>query len=265
MRPLFGYPGGKTKLLPWLAQWLPTQPVTYCEPFCGGLSVYLYLASNGLIKSALLNDLDSNIINLHKAIKAEPKAFISSVNELLNQLTSSGNPKSYYNSKVDEFNSGNGSSPALVYFLIKTSFNNILQYRADNQRLKKAFNGKPGFSFNPDKVLAVSELLQLAEFSNQDATELDLSNFEFCYIDPPYIGCQINYENSRQVNQFSLIEAILGKPIAAFILSNKATSCGYFELKANQLKLNYYSRPYKYTAGRQQKLTTEIALVKPKR
>ena len=59
--PLF-YVGDKYKLMPQLKALFPQNINRYIEPFCGGGSSFL----NTKAKKYLLNDIDKNIISLHK-------------------------------------------------------------------------------------------------------------------------------------------------------------------------------------------------------
>ncbi|MDR2942811.1 MAG: Dam family site-specific DNA-(adenine-N6)-methyltransferase [Treponema sp.] len=65
------YPGGKSKLLSYLVNYLPENKDikgTYSEPFVGGGSVFFNMNS----KNALISDLNSELITLYKGIKLYP-------------------------------------------------------------------------------------------------------------------------------------------------------------------------------------------------
>ena len=65
------YPGGKSKLLFFLADFIPKNTEIegrYVEPFIGGGSVYLYIQPN----RALVSDLNKELIDLYKGIKNYP-------------------------------------------------------------------------------------------------------------------------------------------------------------------------------------------------
>src|SRR4051812_45651533 len=58
------YPGGKQKLGPFFAEVLRRNDLVgghYCEPFCGGAGVALYLLLKDLVGSTHLNDIDRSI------------------------------------------------------------------------------------------------------------------------------------------------------------------------------------------------------------
>src|SRR4051812_38488513 len=65
------YPGGKSKLLAFLVNYLPkTADIKgkYIEPFVGGGSVYMHVKP----KKALIADLNNELIDLYKAIRNYP-------------------------------------------------------------------------------------------------------------------------------------------------------------------------------------------------
>lgn len=68
---LLRYPGGKRRLLAYLAEHLPTpNKITgkYIEPFIGGGSVFFFLQP----KKAILSDLNIELMDLYRGIKADP-------------------------------------------------------------------------------------------------------------------------------------------------------------------------------------------------
>lgn len=68
------YPGGKTKLIPYVAVILPETVTRFVEPFAGGASVGLALLSAGLVKEVVLNDIDNNVAALFRQIISNPEA-----------------------------------------------------------------------------------------------------------------------------------------------------------------------------------------------
>ncbi|GAA7638513.1 hypothetical protein JP0138_03590 [Helicobacter pylori] len=64
IRSPFFYVGDKYKLMPQLNKLFPNNINQFIEPFVGGGSVFL----NTKAKRYLANDIDTNIINLHKTL-----------------------------------------------------------------------------------------------------------------------------------------------------------------------------------------------------
>ena len=65
MNSFLKYPGGKTKELQIIKEFLPIKINRYFEPFVGGGSVYLNLN----IKQSFINDKSKDLINLYKFVK----------------------------------------------------------------------------------------------------------------------------------------------------------------------------------------------------
>lgn len=65
MKPFLKYPGGKTKEVPLVKQYMPNDINRYFEPFVGGASVYLALG----IRDSYINDYSTDLINVYRYIK----------------------------------------------------------------------------------------------------------------------------------------------------------------------------------------------------
>lgn len=83
VKPVIGRVGGKARLAKWVTeQFKRFEWSLYVEPFCGSAAVYFQLINDGfpeLIKSRghhprfVLNDMDSKIINLYRAVRDYPE------------------------------------------------------------------------------------------------------------------------------------------------------------------------------------------------
>lgn len=66
------YPGGKTKLVPYVAARIPEGTKRIVEPFCGGASVSLACLMAGLVEEIHINDMESGVVNLFQTILLNP-------------------------------------------------------------------------------------------------------------------------------------------------------------------------------------------------
>lgn len=70
-KPFLKWVGGKTRLIPQYEELglIPTKFNTYFEPFLGGGAMFFHLQNMGLIKRALLSDLNPNLVNTYLQVK----------------------------------------------------------------------------------------------------------------------------------------------------------------------------------------------------
>lgn len=78
MKTFIRRPGNKTKHLKHILRCIPKFTGTYIEPFLGTGALYLHL----LPKKSILNDLNTDIINIWKLVKDDPKYIIKKLQNL---------------------------------------------------------------------------------------------------------------------------------------------------------------------------------------
>lgn len=199
-KPFLKWAGGKTQLLGQIEKSLPPEVVnkrfTYIEPFVGSGAVLFWMINNfPLLKKAVVNDTNEDLINTYKTIKSAPQELIA-VLEILQEeyhalegLTEKR--REYYARKRALFNSRVCSKiehAALFIFLNKTCFNGL--YRVNR---KNEFNvpigryKKPTICDKPN-LLAVSEALQKVELlcGDFEQTLRHAKGRVLFYLDPPY-------------------------------------------------------------------------------
>ena len=198
--PFLKWAGGKGQLIQQINNYLPDNISTidtYIEPFIGsGAIMFWLLSAYDNIKHVVINDINSDLINIYRVIKKEPLDLISELERIdtnYKNLTSYDNQKELYLALREEYNERNSSSrsvrnAALFIFLNRTCFNGL--YRVNS---KKKFNVPFGKYKNPkicdrETILRDSELLQKVEILCGDytATKEYVSEKTFFYFDPPY-------------------------------------------------------------------------------
>lgn len=70
------YPGGKTKLLPYIASIIPKGTKRVVEPYCGGGSISLALLLSGMVQQIRLNDVQPGVSEMFKTIITDPEYII---------------------------------------------------------------------------------------------------------------------------------------------------------------------------------------------
>ncbi|MGX1024693.1 DNA adenine methylase [Psychroflexus sp. MBR-150] len=210
--PLF-YVGDKYKLYPKISKYFPKTINRFIEPFTGGGSVFLNIKAN----EYLLNDIDSNVIDIHNFLidQAEnPKAFFDEVFELIKKYNLSHSYikdvvpqelkdkwiKTYYakfnkqgfNQLKTDYNSSKEKKVLHLYLLLIYGFNRMLRFNS-----KGEYNLPVGnVDFNKNTEIALNDYFRLTKQKNIQFYNLDFLDFfkqiefqedDFVYLDPPYL------------------------------------------------------------------------------
>lgn len=198
VKPVLKWAGGKRKLLPTIREFYKDlKPKNYIEPFFGGGAVYFDILKTFGIKykeTAIINDVNKDLIEMYRNIKSSPDEIIYYCKELEKDYKK----YDYYfirekfngvdkNKKDIEKYKGIERSAALI-LINRTCFNGL--YRVNRSGL---FNVPKGSYKNPmivdeENLHTLSSLLPKTEnIRNQEFDEIrDISKGDFVYFDPPY-------------------------------------------------------------------------------
>lgn len=183
-QPFLKWAGGKRQLLPELNKYIPKYK-TYYEPFVGAGALLFDLQP----KKALINDVNSELVNCYNVIKY-------SIDELIEDLKKHENNSEYFYNireldRKPEFNQLTSIQRASrVIYLNKTCFNGLFRVNSQGQ-----YNVPFGNYKNPkilDEVVlkAVHNFLNTCDItiSNNDFEEVvrGAKKGDFIYFDPPY-------------------------------------------------------------------------------
>jgi len=199
-KPFVKWVGGKGQLISTIEKALPDEllfssEITYIEPFVGGGAMLFHvLKSNPRLKSAVINDINHDLIIAYSTIR-------NNVSELINELKiiqkdyyslqTEDARREYYLKQRERYNQKLIEpvlNTALLIFLNRTCFNGL--YRVNSKGL---FNVPFGKYSNPticdeNTLLADSELLQKVVIMSGDFSQTlsHASKEAFFYLDPPY-------------------------------------------------------------------------------
>ena len=199
-KPFLKWAGGKTQLINDIEKSLPLEITnknfTYIEPFVGSGAVLFWMLNNfPNLKKAVINDINSDLINTYKIIANKPKELISILKQLQKEYHElqdrEEEKKVYYYIKRELYNKRNtdkSTQAALFIFLNRTCFNGL--YRVNSKNL---FNVPMGSYKAPTicdekNILAVNNALKKVEILNGDfeQTLKHANGTSFFYFDPPY-------------------------------------------------------------------------------
>lgn len=218
IRSPFFYVGDKYKLVPQLKKFIPNNISKYIEPFVGGGSSLI----NVHAEEYIANDIDTNIINLHKELIKYSKKPDKLFEELFKFIDKYELSCSYKNKKVPEelkkqfvktyysrYNKENylkmrndfnndQSNMILLYLLLVYGFNHMIRYNSSG-----LFNLPVGnVDFNKNVYNALVAYLEFfknnkVKFYNKDYKSfLDNCDFDertYVFLDPPYLISNSEY------------------------------------------------------------------------
>lgn len=188
LKPITKWVGGKRKLLPELNNLKPKTYNKYYEPFLGGGAFLFDL----MPKKAIINDQNSELINVYKVVKSSPDELIK-----LLKKHEENNSKEYYlslrsvdrNGLINEMS--NVERAARIIYMLKVDFNGL--YRVNS---KGQFNVPYG-KYKEPKIVDIENIMNVSNYFNNNNVSIlegDFSdaiksaqNNDFVYFDPPYI------------------------------------------------------------------------------
>ncbi len=199
-KPFLKWAGGKTQLINEIEKKLPidfkNKSYTFLEPFVGsGAVLFWFLNKYPKIEKAVINDINSDLINTYKVISSKPEELISILSIIQDEYYAHGGNQEkkseYYYHKRASYNLRNSektTQAALFIFLNRTCFNGLYRVNKNN-----AFNVPMGSYKKPticdsDNIRAVSNTLQKVEILCGDYTQTlnYAGENSFFYFDPPY-------------------------------------------------------------------------------
>ena len=198
-KPFLKWAGGKGQLINTFDEMFPNElkegkVKTYIEPFVGGGAVLFHVLQNYDIEKAYINDINKELINCYRCIKADVNEVIKQLEILEKEYLSCDDRTKYFYNVRDRYNDIhlNGhydfEKCADFIFLNHTCFNGLYRVNKNGK-----FNVPHGKYRNPlicdkDNLLLCSKLLQKVEISFGSYEQV-LSNADkntFVYFDPPY-------------------------------------------------------------------------------
>ena len=191
MKPVIKWVGGKTQLLKELKEIIiPAlkEDSYYYEPFCGGAALALDLEH----KNTILNDLNSELINMYKVIRDNSEELIAE----LKCFQNSHNPEFYYHIRnLDRTDALSKMSDvvkaARTIYLNKTCFNGLYRVNSKgqfNSPIGRTSSGKTPDIVQEDLIREMSKFLKTVQFHNGDYKDClaTTKNGDVVFFDPPY-------------------------------------------------------------------------------
>ena len=191
MKPVIKWLGGKTQLLTELKEIITPELLeehTYYEPFAGGAALALDLEH----PNTVINDLNSELINMYTVIRDNPEALI----EVLKINQKNHSPEYYYYirdlDRRPEFEtiSAVGKAARTIY-LNKTCFNGLYRVNSKgyfNSPIGRTSSGKTPDIVQEELIREMSNYLKSVQFHNGSYSEClaGVTAGDVVFLDPPY-------------------------------------------------------------------------------
>lgn len=271
--PLF-YVGDKYKLMEEIGKYIPKQISRFVEPFVGGGSVFMNVEADEF----LLNDIDANIIAIHKMLcgyASDRQEFYKQVDTIVEQYCLSCSykkdivpselkkefVKTYYarfnklgyERMRSDYNKSSERSVFMLYMLLIYGFNRMIRFNRSGD-----FNLPVGnVDLNQNTIKALNDYFKLTTIKKPQWFNLDFEKFidsielsanDLVYLDPPYLITFSEYNKywneETEKRLLSMLNGLNDKGIR-FAISNVTRYKGM----ENQLFLdwsqNYHSHSIK--------------------
>lgn len=198
-KPFLKWAGGKTQLLNDIENIFPYKKddvFSFIEPFVGSGAVLFWVLDNfPNLQSAVINDINEDLINSYKTIKNNVNELILVLKKYETEYHSlseeTEKKKEYYYHKRLLFNDRQENSitqTALFIFLNRTCFNGLFRVNKKNEFNVPIGSYKKPMICDENNLLAVSEALQKVDLLSGDfeQTACYADTNSLFYFDPPY-------------------------------------------------------------------------------
>ena len=191
MKPAIKWVGGKQSVMVHFEDLIKNNlkpGSTFYEPFAGGLAVTLTLEH----PNTVVNDLNSELINMYKVIRDTPEELISE----LKRFQNSHNTEFYYHVRnLDRTDMLSRMSDVIkaarTIYLNKTCFNGLYRVNSKgqfNSPIGRTSSGKTPDIVQEDLIREMSKFLKSVQFHNGDYKEClaGATAGDVVFLDPPY-------------------------------------------------------------------------------
>ncbi|MEG1309486.1 MAG: Dam family site-specific DNA-(adenine-N6)-methyltransferase [Bacilli bacterium] len=210
-KPFVKWVGGKRQVMQELKKYIPEYYNTYYEPFVGGGALLFELSP----KNAVINDYNSELINVYNCVKDEEK-FKKMCNEL-DHYEAKHNEDFYFQirnkdrdkvkfKKIVEY-----KRAARTIYLNKTCFNGLYRVNSKNE-FNVPFNKKEKVNTYEKQNMAIIHSyfnynnIKMLNVDFEDAVK-DAVEYDLIYFDPPY-DSETSTFTSYTVNGFGKDEQV---------------------------------------------------------
>jgi len=253
-KPPLKWAGGKRWLVSHLKTiWDANAERRYVEPFCGGLAVALGLQP----KHALLNDINSHLINFYRHVQNGLRIRV----QMKNDEALFYRHRERFNRLIRNGKAQTAEAAQLFYYLNRTCFNGLCRFNKSGD-FNVPFGTYEAINYTEDFSSYVSVFSQW-EFGNNDIEALELQDDDFVYADPPY---DVEF-TTYSAGGFSWDDQVrTAKRLAAHpgpvVISNQATTRIIELYEGEGFELSYLDAPRRISCTGDRTAAREVLAVK---
>jgi DNA adenine methylase len=199
------YPGGKTKLLYFLADFLPKSTEIegrYLEPFVGGGSIFLYIQP----ERAVISDLNKELIDLYKGIKYYPHKVWETFKNF------AGGKEAYYTIRDGDYLTKHlYYRAARTLYLNRTCFKGMWRHNPKGN-FNVGYGGEERrWAITYENILKLSKILKKTSILHSDFEQIldQIKSGDYIFLDPPYKPGEKQMFEAHYVNgRFSFTDQV---------------------------------------------------------
>lgn len=220
----FPYQGSKRGIAKYILPHFPSDVNCLIEPFCGASAIALSASAYGLIKKAIINDLNEPLMRLWQEILENPESLVSQYEQLWYEQQE--DKKAYFFKVREQFNETH--HPHHLLYLLARIVKGAVRYSSSGSFNQSADNRRSGMRPNTMRknIINVSYLLSRhTKLSSIDFSEVvkKAKKNDLVYMDPPYQGTSFTrdhrYLNGLTYDDFVDVLKIMNKKNTSYIIS----------------------------------------------
>jgi len=195
--PFLRWAGSKRKLIPELSSYFPSGARRYVEPFAGSACLFFHLRP----ESALLADLNSDLINAYRIVQSDVEFLIHHIHRL-----PIGERHYYRIRALDPVQLSPVEQAARFIYLNRYCFNGLYRTNREGQFNVPYGDSRATEHINEQRLRRASSILQDVQLVSGDfsATLQMTLKGDFVYLDPPYRVSHRRTFSEYQATEFSI-------------------------------------------------------------
>ena len=220
----FPYQGSKRGIARYILPHFPSNVNCLIEPFCGASAIALSASAYGLMKKAIINDLNEPLMHLWQEILENPDNLVKLYEQLWHEQHA--DKKAYFFKVREQFNETH--QPHHLLYLLARIVKGSVRYSSSGSFNQSADNRRSGMRPNTMRknIINVSSLLSgITTLSSVDFSEVvkKAKKNDLVYMDPPYQGTSFTrdhrYLNGLTYDDFVDVLKIMNEKNTSYIVS----------------------------------------------